>query len=318
MKLDMKDFWDNSQYAEQHYISEPPTDEMITKIEIDLGYKLPKSYILFMQHQNGGIPKNTCFPTTEPTCWAENHIAISGIFGIGYEKSCSLGGEFGSEFWVEMWDYPNIGIAIADCPSAGHDMIFLDYRECGPTGEPCVVHVDQEDDFKITWLADDFESFIVGLVHDDVFSNHEEEKTATFHMVNTAAFSTELMNLLSKQSDIRDLETKLRKLCKGIVEEKGYFALHSDRKSLLLYDLQFWLYSSYYDEITAERFLDTYPKFIAMPSEEEVVSSGGYAPDFVRDWLKQRMEEGAIVEVGYYIQFTEREKNRLIEKFNEM
>ena len=29
-------------------------------------------------------------------------------------------------------------MAICDCPSAGHDMIFLDYRACGPQGEPAV------------------------------------------------------------------------------------------------------------------------------------------------------------------------------------
>ena len=38
-------------------------------------------------------------------------------------------------------------------------MIFLDYRACGPQGEPAVVHVDQENDYKITHLADSFEEF---------------------------------------------------------------------------------------------------------------------------------------------------------------
>ena len=39
-------------------------------------------------------------------------------------------------------------------------MIFLDYRECGPTGEPKVVRVDQEGDYSITLLADSFGDFI--------------------------------------------------------------------------------------------------------------------------------------------------------------
>ena len=42
-------------------------------------------------------------------------------------------------------------------------MIFLDYRECGPTGEPEVVRVDQECDYSITLLADNFGDFIKNL-----------------------------------------------------------------------------------------------------------------------------------------------------------
>src|SRR5699024_6214462 len=63
---------------------------------------------------------------------------------------------------------------ICDCPSAGHDMIFLDYRECGAQGEPKVVHIDQECDYKITHLADCFEEFIRGLVSEDEFELYDD------------------------------------------------------------------------------------------------------------------------------------------------
>ena len=158
----------------KEYVNDPPSDELIKSIEEELGYKLPASYIWLMKQHNGGIPKNTCFPSDEPTSWAEDHIAITGIMGIGKEKAYSLCGSLGSQFMIDEWEYPPIGVAICDCPSAGHDMIFLDYRECGPQGEPKVVHVDQENDYKITLLADSFEEFICGLEEEDFFNDDDD------------------------------------------------------------------------------------------------------------------------------------------------
>ena len=71
--------------------------------------------------------------------------------------------EAGSKFWIEEWRYPEIGIAIADTISAGHQMIFLDYSDCGPDGEPCVVSVNQESNYEISYVADNFAEFIRGL-----------------------------------------------------------------------------------------------------------------------------------------------------------
>ncbi len=70
-------------------------------------------------------------------------------------------------FWLDEWEYPDIGIYFGNCPSGGHQMICLDYRRNGKSGEPEVVYVDQ-DDYKITFLAENFEIFIKGLVGDDV------------------------------------------------------------------------------------------------------------------------------------------------------
>ena len=107
-------------------------------VEEQLKHKLPAAYVTLMKMQNGGIPKRTNHRTSEPTSWADDHVAIVGIYSIGKLKTCSLCGEAGSQFWIDEWKYPAIGVYFADCPSGGHDMLCLDYRECGPTGEPSV------------------------------------------------------------------------------------------------------------------------------------------------------------------------------------
>jgi len=84
---DFSQFWEQSDYADENYVEAPPTAEMIASIEEELGYKLPADYIWLMQQQNGGVPVNTCFPTAIATSWAEDHVAITGIMGIGREKT---------------------------------------------------------------------------------------------------------------------------------------------------------------------------------------------------------------------------------------
>ena len=169
------DFWEKSDYADKEYVGNYPTDEIIENVTNQLGYKLPESYIKLMKSQNGGIPNSTCYPTTEKTTWADNHIAIIGIMGIGNEKPYSLCGDFSSQFWIDEWDYPNSGIYICDCPSAGHDMIMLDYTNCGKNGEPEVVHVDQENNYRKTFLAVNFETFITGLVNEGSYKSEKQE-----------------------------------------------------------------------------------------------------------------------------------------------
>lgn len=79
-------------------------------------------------------------------------------------------------YYFKEWGYPDIGVVICDCPSAGHDVVMLDYRACGKYGEPEVVHVDHEDDYEITFLADNFEEFVRGLVSEEKYDTSEEDK----------------------------------------------------------------------------------------------------------------------------------------------
>ena len=146
--FDFSDFWDDNIYSLKDYVEDKPSDELIKSIELELGFKLPNSYIELMKLHNGGTPKNCCIPTGENISWADDHIAITGIMGIGRTKIYSLCGTIGSQFMIEDWGYPNTGVCICNCPSAGHDMIMLDYSKCGKQGEPEVVHIDQELSYK--------------------------------------------------------------------------------------------------------------------------------------------------------------------------
>jgi hypothetical protein len=162
-------FWKDSDYARKQYVGAPITDEMIQSAHLELGHTLPKTYLGLLRSQNGGIPVRANHRTSRPTSWADDHVAITGIYGIDRSKMHSLCGEFSTNFWIKEWGYPDIGLYFADCPSAGHDMLCLDYRDCGPDGEPRVVHVDQELDYAITPVADNFESFIRGLKDGSAF-----------------------------------------------------------------------------------------------------------------------------------------------------
>ena len=64
--FDFTEFWDDQEYAKKAYINDPPTDELIARVQNELGYKLPDSYIWLMKQHNVGIPVNTCFPTKQP------------------------------------------------------------------------------------------------------------------------------------------------------------------------------------------------------------------------------------------------------------
>lgn len=311
--FDLSGFWEASDYANKEYVLPYPEDEDIAAIEEELGYKLPQSYIELMRMQNGGIPVNTCFPTELPTSWSEDHIAITGIMGIGSTKSYSLGGDLGSRFMIEEWGYPDIGIVICDCPSAGHDVVMLDYRACGPHGEPEVIHVDQESDYEITFLAPDFESFIKGLVNDEVYDTSEEDKVDALEKVATGAFSPLLQQLCEQVTEVEQLEEQIRKISRQIVEEKGFFALHADELSTLLYDIQFWLYTRANPQTTRQQYLDNYASMIAFGGE---FSTGGYAPGFISDWLDQRVKAGAIMSNGAGIAFTEEATVKLVSRLN--
>ena len=186
--FDWTGFWNDVDYAFESYIGKPVTDEDIKDAESELGYTLPAAYIELLKNHNGGVVKKNCFINDDDDC-----VYVTGIYGIDRNKKYSLFGEFGNEFWISKVKYPPIGIVVADTISGGHDMIFLDYRECGPTGEPKVVRVDQECDYSMTLLADNFGDFIKNL-----YFNIEEITDEEFQELSDA----EKVKLLNEQEGI--------------------------------------------------------------------------------------------------------------------
>lgn len=309
--FDLFDFWDDSPYALHEYVEVAPSDELIDSIEHELGYKLPASYIALMKQHNGGIPFNDCFPTNEPTSWASDHVAINGIFSIGRHKTYSLCGSMGSQFMIEEWGYPAIGICICDCPSAGHDMIMLDYSKCGRNGEPEVVHVDQENDFKITFLAKDFETFIRGLVSSAVFDASEEDLQNTLETLKTGKFSDVLQSFFVKESSI-NFDKALRNLLTKLTLQKGCFALHGDDLSWLIYDIQFYLFTNNRNVRSKQAYFKDYPQMIAFGNND--IATGGYAEGFVSDWFDERFSKGQITK-GFFsgLSFNKQYEQKVLE-----
>ncbi|MFE2410468.1 SMI1/KNR4 family protein [Kitasatospora sp. NPDC059408] len=321
--FDVAGFWDDSAYALKDYVEEtPPSRELIEALEDELGgYRLPDSYVALMTAHNGGIPARTCFPMAEPTSWADDYIEITGIRGIGHARPQSLGGEFGSLFWIDMWEYPDIGVYFADTPSAGHDMLALDYRACGPDGEPTVVHVDQENDFAITLVAENFEAFVTGLVDESVYDTSEQDRLAELAMVRDGSFSPVLLRAFGEVADVLpDADRRMRALAAAVVHDKGFFALHADARSMLMYDYLFWLFTSFNRVDSFEGYLKTPPQAEGsgtLPTYELMITgcgpahepygfrTGGYGPARLEEWWNSRIASGHLTETVDGYRFTD-------------
>lgn len=164
--FDFTEFWSNNNQEEVSGIS----DEAVKLIEAELGFKLPDSYIEFMKMFNGGNPnKSSVVAPEQPLVNKEDEDYdeeddMSGCY-INFYEFLSLNEiAHETEFMKNEWGYPDIGVYICRTGSGGHDIIMLDYGKYAKNNEPAVVYVDQEDDYAITLLAENFEEFIKNLI----------------------------------------------------------------------------------------------------------------------------------------------------------
>jgi len=159
------DFWAD---APDEWVGEIPpwheyagpelTDELVQAAEQTLGYVLPASYLQLLRIQNGGLPRRRCLPV------GRGQIEITGLYGVGGWYGLD-NPDRGSAYMIREWGYPAVGVVIAPTPSGGHDAVMLDFSECGPAGEPRVIHVETESgEPRVRVLSPDFASFVAALV----------------------------------------------------------------------------------------------------------------------------------------------------------
>ena len=314
--FDFEGFWDDHEYSLANYVEPAPSDELIAEIEAELGYRLPDAFVEFARmpgSRNGGGVDRPCSVLDHGDPNMMEIATISGIYAIGRTARYSLLGEIGGTFMMDEWGYPPIGVYFADTPSAGHEMLAFDYRECGPEGEPTVVHVDQEGDYRVTLVAPDFATFIRSLItEEDAYEGEEEARFEDDLLaVTRGTLSPIVRRALDNVTDVLpDGEEILRTIAEHIVREKGLFALHADGNSWQLYDAMFWLYSQL---ATATSFADYFDRAegqgdysrpchvlmlrISFVADPYGFCTGGYAKGFVEDWWDAKVEAGAIVPV---------------------
>jgi len=157
-------------FDDSDWFTGPPlTRKKLEATEVQLGYKFPIEYASLLYIKNGGCTKRNCFPVKQPTSWAEDHISITGIRGIGgkYGINPATECEINSE-----WGYPDFGFVFAETPTAGHTVVMFDYSECGSLGEPRIVWVDVYGEKpEVLILAANFTEFMEGLMDAQKFEN---------------------------------------------------------------------------------------------------------------------------------------------------
>lgn len=147
--INLVELFDNESDWGKEYRFDELTDDMISRAEKALGYKLPGSYIELLKVQNGGVI-NDKFDES----W------LTAIYGIGPTADASHGLEDMFENWRYEWEYPDIGIPFGETQSGGHDMYYMDFRSVDENGEPRIVLIANEDDNAVYFVADNLVEFV--------------------------------------------------------------------------------------------------------------------------------------------------------------
>jgi hypothetical protein len=127
----------------------PVTPELVARVEASLGLRLPAALVSDLTACNGGYLRRTRIDSSR------RPVQIRDLAGVGYSDGLEL-----SPALCREWDYPTPSLVLS---AEGPTAILLDYRRCGPHGEPAVVFVDTDHEVggrPVEWmLAPDWATF---------------------------------------------------------------------------------------------------------------------------------------------------------------
>ncbi|QUQ68515.1 SMI1/KNR4 family protein [Kutzneria sp. CA-103260] len=145
-------FWGGGTYA----VQPPLTDEAVLQAQDLLGVTLPAALLDLLRVQNGGIVAcgRRRFPTSAPTSWADDHVPVTDLMGIGHTPG--VASLLDVPDLIDEWGLPD---GVVPVSGDGHCWIALDYRR---SAEPAVTWIDTDRQTELA-LAPDFRSFVEGL-----------------------------------------------------------------------------------------------------------------------------------------------------------
>ncbi|GAA2146287.1 hypothetical protein GCM10009760_35930 [Kitasatospora kazusensis] len=171
----------------------------------------------------------------------------------------------------------------------------------------------------VTLVAENFEAFVTGLVDESVYDTSEQDRLDALATVRAGSFSPVLLRAFREVAGVLpDADRRMRALAEAVVHDKGFFALHADTRSTLMYDYLFWLFTSFNHVDSFERYAATPPqteRSATLPDYGLMIAgfgpepygfrTGGYAPACLEEWRKSRITSSHLAETADGYRFTD-------------
>lgn len=185
------------------------SNKRIAQLEASLNIQLPKEYLALLKIKNGGYLKYTAFPTKFETSWAEDHLIIDYLYGIGENDGISLSPQMADE-----WGLPKNLLFLS---SNSHTWIALDYRNVVNNPEILYIDVEREEMYTLYKSFAEFleklteinnASFLDNALNNNSSLEHIEKITSEDDLAeiftvlyNQQSYSKTYLNLLSTYAD---------------------------------------------------------------------------------------------------------------------